>query len=224
MNSWKLIVPPEDWQHPLEIDPSQLPLLEEIARRLALRITRDDQRGKLYLGLPGDSSEGVLYPVGKRFPKAHLSEAEAARYGVTGIYSAAPLLALDPDELLSEHFRAREFFPQDASYRFLRIAPELIERLEQLRKKLGDRPITIHSAYRPPAYNRSVGGVSNSAHIDGLAADISAAGTSTDALYRLCDQVIGEGGGVGYYPHLQFVHIDVRGRRGGSRFYSRWTG
>ncbi len=44
--NWKLIVPPEDWQHPLELDASQLPLLEEIARRLALRITRDDQRGK----------------------------------------------------------------------------------------------------------------------------------------------------------------------------------
>lgn len=219
MNSWKLIVPPEDWQHPLEVDASQLPLLEEIARRLALCITRDDQRGKLYLGLSKpEGGEGVLYPSGKRFSQARLSEAEAARYGVTGVYSAAPLLAIDPDEPLSEHFRAREFFPQDASYRFLRIAPELLDRLEQIRHRLGGRPITIHSAYRPPAYNRSVGGVSNSTHIDGLAADLSAANTSTDALYRACDEVIGQGGGVGYYPGQQFVHIDVRGH------HSRWTG
>ena len=78
--------------------------------------------------------------------------------------------------------------------------------------------ITVHSAYRPPEYNRSVGGVSNSAHIDGLAADISAAGIPTEALRRVCEVIIGDDGGVGFYPSQQFCHIDVRGYR------SRWEG
>ena len=93
-----------------------------------------------------------------------------------------------------------------------------IRRLEKIRTALGGVAITVHSAYRPPEYNRSVGGVSNSAHIDGLAADISAAGISTEALHKVCEEIIGDDGGVGYYPSQQFCHIDVRG------YGSRWNG
>ena len=107
---------------------------------------------------------------------------------------------------------------RDRSYRYLRVSPHLVEALEKIRTALGDRPLTIHSAYRPPAYNRQVGGVANSAHIDGLAADLSVEGVSTAELHRACEKVIGDSGGVGYYPTQQFVHIDVRGSR------SRWTG
>jgi uncharacterized protein YcbK (DUF882 family) len=147
-----------------------------------------------------------------------LSEAEAAPYRTTGIYRAAPLLDLDRKEKLSAHFRAGEFFPNDPSYRYLRISPALISALEEIRSQLGGVPITVHSAYRPPAYNASIGGVSNSTHIDGLAADISSPGASTEQLYRVTERVIGDRGGVGYYPEQHFVHLDVRGS------YSRWTG
>lgn len=136
----------------------------------------------------------------------------------TGVYEAAPLLAARVDDPLSRHFRAGEFFPHDPSYRYLRVSPELVRRLEEIRQALGGQPLTIHSAYRPPAYNQAVGGVSNSTHIDGLAADISVVGVSTERLHQVADQVIGDGGGVGYYPAQQFVHIDVRGHR------ARWTG
>ncbi|ODT75570.1 hypothetical protein ABS71_04280 [bacterium SCN 62-11] len=129
------------------------------------------------------------------------------------------MLAAKKADRLSQHFTAGEFFPSgDASYRFLRVSPELVRRLEKVRTALGGVAITVHSAYRPPDYNRSVGGVSNSAHIDGLAADISAAGISTEALRRVCEVVIGDDGGVGLYPSQQFCHIDVRGYR------SRWEG
>lgn len=222
MNSWRLIAPAEDWSQPLEIDESVLPVLAEVARRLELRITRDDGQKKLYLGLPQEvpASVGsdILYPSGKRLSLAQLSEAEAARYGTTGSYQAAPLVVAKIEDKLSDHFRAGEFFPHDSSYRYLRVSPHLVEALEKIRTALGDRPLTIHSAYRPPAYNRQVGGVSNSAHIDGLAADISVADISTERLRQVCEQVIGDSGGVGYYPTQQFCHIDVRGSR------SRWTG
>ena len=226
MNQWRLFAPAEDWLHPIEVEESVLPLLATLGERLGLRVGRDDAQRKFFLGLPkapalqtSSGGEGVKYPSGLSIPRAVLSMVEATRYGTTGIYTAAPLLAARPSDKLSQHFSAGEFFPSgDSSYRFLRISPELIRRLEKIRTALGGVAITVHSAYRPPDYNRSVGGVSNSAHIDGLAVDISAAGISTEALRRVCDVIIGDDGGVGFYPSQQFCHIDVRGYR------SRWEG
>ena len=223
MNSWRLFAPAENWHQPLDIEESMLPVLAQLAQRLSLRMTRDDDRKKFYLGIPQPQTPtldqgGVLYPGGQRLEKVRLSEAEAARYGTTGLYQAAPLVAPRAGDALSEHFQAGEFMPHDASYRYVRVSPELVRRLEKIRSALGNVAITIHSAYRPPDYNRQVGGVSNSAHLDGLAADISAEGIATADLHRVCEAVIGDDGGLGYYPGQQFCHIDVRGSR------SRWTG
>ncbi len=226
MNKWRLFAPPEDWHHPIEIDESSLPLLTELGERLGMRVGRDDAQQKFFLGLPkasrldsSGSGEGVKYPSGLSIPKAVLSEAEAARYGTTGVYTAAPLLASRPDDRLSANFRASEFMCHDSSYKFLRVAPELVRRLEIIRKNLGGPAITVHSGYRPPAYNRAIPGAEfNSTHIDGLAADISAVGIGIDTLRKVCEAVIGDDGGLGYYPSQQFCHIDVRGYR------SRWSG
>ena len=221
---WLLIAPAEDWRNPFPLEEANLGLLQEVAQRLSLRMTRDDAQKKFYLGLPQapgpqpEPADAVRYPSGKSISKVRLSEAEAARYGTTGLYAAASLLAARVDDPLSKHFQAGEFMPHDSSYRYLRVSPHLVEALEKIRTALGDRPLTIHSAYRPPAYNRQVGGVANSAHIDGLAADLSVEGVSTAELHRVCEKVMGDSGGVGYYPTQQFVHIDVRGSR------SRWTG
>ena len=230
MESWRLIVPAEDWQHPIEIrepveDPVEwaLSLLTKVGERLNLRVNRDEQNKKFYLGegpAPkpevAGGGEGVKYPSGLSIPKAVLSVAEAARYGTTGIYTAAPLLAARPTDRLSEHFTAAEFMCHDTSYRFVRVAPELVKRLEKIRTALGNVAITVSSGYRPPGHNESVGGASQSTHIDGLAADISAAGVSTEALFKVCKDVIGNDGGVAYYPVDQFCHVDVRG------YASRW--
>lgn len=47
----------------------------------------------------------------------------------------------------------------------------LAEYLDGIREKLG-KPIHINSGYRSPVLNRAVGGVGNSQHLKGLAADI----------------------------------------------------
>jgi len=224
MKTWHLIAPAEDWQHPLPIEEEQIPLLMEIAQRLELRHQHDPVQKKFYLGRPSGTkvarskSLEVQYPSGLAFPKARLSEAEAARYVTTGSYTAAPLLEIPRKAQLSEHFAAHEFFPKDESYRFLRLDPRLLGHLESIRQMLGGVPITIHSAYRPLQYNAEVGGVSNSTHIDGLAIDLSAAGVSTAKLHQVAEDVIGQQGGVGFYPSQGFVHIDVRG------YASRWVG
>lgn len=228
-DGWRLISPPENWRNPIHIDEPTLSVLEEAGRRLGLRFRRDEQQKKFYFGHPNakdavpaapeTAGPRVTYPSGRSFAVVTPSEAEAARYGVTGIYAAARLIQAAGDEPLSDHFRAAEFFCHDPSYRFLRVSPELVRKLEELRAASGGHALTVHSAFRPPEYNQMIGGAPGSAHIDGLAADVSASGgVSTYELYRAADRIIGNAGGVGYYPALQFVHVDVRGEP------ARWTG
>lgn len=71
--------------------------------------------------------------------------------------------------------------------------------LEQVRALVG-APIVISSGYRSPALNKAVGGASNSAHVQGLAADISTAKLAPKALAMrigqsgiVFDQLIYEG-------------------------------
>ena len=71
--------------------------------------------------------------------------------------------------------------------------------LEQMRALVG-APISISSGYRSPALNKAVGGAANSAHVLGLAADISTTKLTSKALAMLIrqsdiafDQLIYEG-------------------------------
>lgn len=91
----------------------------------------------------------------------------------------------------------------------------LIRNLETLREVVG-RPIKVTSGYRCSEHNRKVGGVTDSFHTKGLAADIVCEGLSTDELAAKASKVFNLGG-VGYYPKEGFVHVDVRGAR------ARWT-
>ena len=56
--------------------------------------------------------------------------------------------------------------------------------MEQVRAMLGGKPIRIESAYRNARVNAAVGGVPNSAHAIGLAADFAVAGMSPAAVAR----------------------------------------
>ena len=59
--------------------------------------------------------------------------------------------------------------------------------LEQVRALVG-APITVSSGYRSPALNRAVGGAASSAHVLGLAADISTNKLAPKALALLIQQ------------------------------------
>ncbi|MFA7481754.1 MAG: D-Ala-D-Ala carboxypeptidase family metallohydrolase [Vulcanimicrobiota bacterium] len=214
---WLLICPPDDWREPIPIDIGELRLLELLGQRLNLVVNRDDKRRKIYLGnaLIGEDTEGTS---GLRFPSgwsAQIVDNEEAGpdYEAIDAEAAAPLIPAFPDAQLSKNFRLSEFRPGEHSYDLIRLSPILVNILEEIRKQAGDYPLHVTSGYRPPAYNRKVGGVSNSTHIDGLAADIYSDYLSTEHLHEICDRVVGDRGGVGYYPSLEFVHIDLRGYR-----------
>lgn len=89
---------------------------------------------------------------------------------------------------------------------------ELAQALELDRKAYG-KPMKIFSGFRCAAHNTAVGGVKNSYHLKGLAADLHA--EDTDDLARLHLAVLRGGGfpgGVGLYKsNPLLLHRDVRG-------------
>lgn len=123
---------------------------------------------------------------------------------------------------LSPHFTVEEFDCHDGTkvqrrdYNGLEYLCRTY--LERLRKKYGT--VTVHSGYRTKSYNASVGGASQSFHIytihDGndQAADVSCArGTVADwarTINWLREHRRGGKGGLGVYPTLGFIHVDIR--------------
>ena len=84
---------------------------------------------------------------------------------------------------------------------------------DRIRERLGV-PITVNSGYRCPEHNAEVGGVSDSQHVLGTAADITYDGVDVDTLAEIAEECGADG--IGKYYHQDFVHVDVRG------YAARW--
>lgn len=87
----------------------------------------------------------------------------------------------------------------------------LCQLLEKVRAFAG-APIRVHCMLRPPAYNASVGGAANSAHMDGLACDFDVQGLSCDdAKQAFLPQLEGWGCRMeANPPGSGWVHLDLR--------------
>ena len=95
------------------------------------------------------------------------------------------------------------------------IDPKLVDLLNDADISAND----INCAYRCPEHNAEVGGVPNSQHVDGTAADVDASNYgSVELLAQLFENL--EADGVGRYFNDGFVHVDVRSGRIGEKF--RW--
>lgn len=95
-----------------------------------------------------------------------------------------------------------------------RIDPKLLDLVHSLARKIGSRgPIQIVSAYRSPESNALLretdgsGVAQNSYHMQGKAIDLRVPGLGIRHLHRVALSL--RGGGVGYYPESNFVHVDV---------------
>lgn len=90
----------------------------------------------------------------------------------------------------------------------MNVKQELVDFLNQLRLRFG-KALVVTSGYRSPEHNKAVGGVADSYHTQGLAADIRPEDQKDlPALWELCRR-LNVTGGVGIYD--TFVHVDRRG-------------
>jgi uncharacterized protein YcbK (DUF882 family) len=109
----------------------------------------------------------------------------------------------DINKLLRDH-RSNSIAPID---------PQLLLLLDKISAQFGPRHVLhVISGYRSPETNARLaeasGGVArHSMHIEGKAIDVRLPGQDLKALHRAA--LAARGGGVGYYPASQFVHIDT---------------
>lgn len=114
----------------------------------------------------------------------------------------------DGETKLNAYFKVREFACHDGSDTVL-IDDALVQLLGYIRTYFG-KPVTINSGYRTVDYNKKVGGVSNSQHVQGKAADIVVQDVPPRAVASYLESLFPLHG-IGLYP--SFVHVDTRGKK-----------
>lgn len=133
----------------------------------------------------------------------HTGERFKADYWVQGTYQADALAAINH---VLRDFRTGEVHV---------IEPNLLDLLAKLHGRLeSGTPFEVVSGYRSPATNAMLraehehsGVAAKSLHMQGKAIDIRLADRPLALLHNAA--LIERGGGVGYYPDLDFVHVDV---------------
>lgn len=118
---------------------------------------------------------------------------------------------------LTKNFELSEFNCRDGRIipeKYMKNVQELANNLQVLRDDIGE-PIHINSCYRPPDYNKKVGGKPASQHLTASAADCTAKGLTPKQLHGAIEKLINKGkmkqGGLGLYKG--FVHYDIRGKK-----------
>ena len=131
----------------------------------------------------------------------HTGESLTTTYWEDGAYV--------PDALSEVNHVLRDFRTGDAHP----IDPRLLDLLDRLSARVETRgPFHVISGYRSPRTNamlheNSAGVASKSLHMQGMAIDIRLADLDLAELHLAALAL--KGGGVGYYPSSNFVHVDV---------------
>jgi len=142
------------------------------------------------------------------FDNLHTGEKLKIDYWVEGRYV--------PDALKNINHLLRDYRNGEVHV----IEPKLLDALNLLHRRMGSNgPFEVISGYRSPATNamlheRSSGVAAHSLHMKGMAIDIRLPDRNLADLHNAALAM--QAGGVGYYPSLDFVHVDVgRVRRWG---------
>ena len=100
-------------------------------------------------------------------------------------------------------------YPAEIDMKMVKIADAIRERIR--------KPISVNSGLRCKTHNANVGGVSNSQHLYGNAADLGCpTGCTPEQMASIAEEIMGDTGGIGTYPWG--IHIDTRSTK------SRWNG
>ena len=168
-------------------------------RRAVLRLGA----GGLALAAAGPAFAAIGGVSGRTLAFRHLHTEEVVRatYWADGAWQLDGLREIN---YVLRDFRTGEVADMDT---------RLLELLHGLSAKLeSDQPFEVISGYRSPKTNadlasRSKGVARRSLHMRGMAVDIRLPETSLAGLRRAAMDL--RGGGVGYYPGSNFVHVDT---------------
>jgi uncharacterized protein YcbK (DUF882 family) len=151
--------------------------------------------------LPSQAARRLLRPRAVSLHNLHTGEALNTVYWADGRYLPDAVQRIE--WLLRDH-RTDEVHAVD---------PQLLDLLVDLQARLHTHaPFDILSGYRSPQTNALLASLSdgvaqNSLHLDGKAVDIRVPGRGCRHV-RAAAMAL-RGGGVGYYPRSDFVHIDT---------------
>lgn len=149
----------------------------------------------------GSTFQDLLPERSLSFYNIHTGESLEAVYWANGKYLSEPLAEMN--HILRDHRTGKE----------VSFDTRLLDLLYSIGMKLEVRqPFYIISGYRSPKTNALLrkwdGGVARkSLHMYGKAVDIRLPGFRLSSLRRVA--MAQRGGGVGYYPHSGFVHLDL---------------
>lgn len=137
------------------------------------------------------------------FDNIHTGEKLRVDYWANGDYVPDALAAVNN---VLRDFRTSQVHP---------IAPSLLDLLAGLRARLETaEPLSVISGYRSPVTNAMLRGAhensgvaTKSLHMQGKAVDIRVAGRPLALVHKAALSL--RGGGVGYYPSSDFVHVDI---------------
>ena len=136
----------------------------------------------------------------------------------TNIIKGTILDKQDWNKQITPHFKWKEFRCKSRSSN-IKLDWHLPNKLEELRKNLGNKPITITSGYRTPKHNQYLINkgktkAKKSQHLFGRGSDIWVKGTSASELKRLAQPLFT---GIGTYKGRSFIHVDVRPKPPGAK-------
>ena len=192
-------------------------------RELQIRVAgwAADGASRTYIDTDGKFGPATKAAV-TRFQRAYGLAAD----GVAGANTHKALNALEGSGGSTKHFNFSEFYSKDGSqFNNGKVGASTVKenvrrmmyKLEAVRKKAGDRPITINSGFRSIKHNSNVGGASNSQHMYGIAADIVISGRTVSQTISYAQS----SGFSGIIRYANFTHVDNRAEHnyGSSGFY-----
>jgi uncharacterized protein YcbK (DUF882 family) len=152
------------------------------------------------LACPAEAARRLFRPRILALHNLHTGEILDTAYWADGRYLPEGMRRID--WLLRDH-RTDEVHPMD---------PRLLDLLVELQGHLQAPRFEVISGYRSPATNAMLASLSDgvaqhSFHLQGKAIDIRVPGRQLRQV-RAAAMAL-HGGGVGYYPHSDFVHIDT---------------
>jgi uncharacterized protein YcbK (DUF882 family) len=153
------------------------------------------------LGFPAEAARRVIRPRVLAFHNLHTGEQLKTVYWADGRYLPDAMRSIN---WLLRDFRTDQTYPIDL---------ELLDLLTDMQAHLQTRePFQVISGYRSPETNAmlasySDGVAQNSFHLQGKAIDVRVPGRHLRHVRAAALSL--QRGGVGFYPHSDFVHVDT---------------